>query len=196
MTNKLILSIIFLIVVGQLGLLGFSYIEYATRSQGRFFGVQPNNTEFELHWLSRPNVSTRALLSWASLAATATFSFDFVNYERDLENLKNYFTKTGYDSFLQALNEGKVISTLVDKKLIMTAVAIGPAIVTSEDEVKGYHIWKVEIPITVSYLSASNEEKATKLVTLTITEVPTTEASKGIGIGQYVAVDLQPNILG
>lgn len=185
-----------MVLLGCFGLLGLSYFQYSIRSPGNFFGVLPNNTTFELDYLERPNVSTSALLSWATLAATATFTLDFVNYETSLENLKAYFTNEGYQSFLVALKQSGVITTLVDKKLVMSAVAIGPSIVIAEDEVHGNHFWKVEIPIMVSYLSASAEEKTNKLVTLTITQVPTTQAPKGIGIGQYVAVDLDPNILG
>jgi intracellular multiplication protein IcmL len=149
-----------------------------------------------LDFLDRPNVSTRALLSWATLAATATYTLDFVNYQTSLDELKNYFTNSGYENFLNALNTSGTLSSIIEKKLVLTAVAIGPAIVIGEDEIRGNHIWKIEVPITVSYLSASAEEKRNKLVTVIVTQVPTTEASKGIGIAQYISTDLNPEVIG
>lgn len=196
MSHKIVFSIILTLLLSQLALLGFNYYQYSQRAPGQFFGSLPDGKAFTLDWLDRPNVSTKALLSWATLAATATYTLDFVNYETTLDNLRSYFTTSGYENYLGALEESNTIGTITDKKLVLSAVAIGPAIVLAEDEVRGNHVWKIEVPITVSYISASAEEKRDKLVTLTITQVPTTEASKGIGIAQYVAVDLSPDIMG
>lgn len=196
MSHKIIASFILLLLIGQLGLLGLSYLQYYNRSPGTYYGGLPDGKTFKLDFLERPNVSTRALLSWATLAATATYTLDFVNYQNSLENLKNYFTVAGYENFINALNTSGIISTISEKKLVLTAVAIGPAIVIAEDEIRGNHIWKIEVPLTVSYLSASSEEKRNKLVTVIVTQVPTTEASKGIGIAQYISTDLTPEVMG
>lgn len=196
MSQKIILSVILILLLSLVGLLGFNYFQYSQRSAGTYFATLPDGKSFPLTYLDRPNVSTKALLSWATLAATATYTLDFVNYKTNLENLKSYFTDAGFENFLAALTESGTITTITEKKLVLSAVAIGPAIVLAEDEVRGNHVWKIEVPITVSYLSASAEEKRDKLVTLTITQVPTIEASKGIGIAQYVAIDLSPDIMG
>jgi intracellular multiplication protein IcmL len=196
MSNKITLYLILLIVLSQLALCGLCYFEYAIRSSGQFYGKLPNGKVFEIPSLKRPNLSSRALLSWATLAATASYTLDFVNYKDSLEKLKAYFTPDGYDNFLNALTITNTLRDIIDKKLVLSAVAIGPAIILGEDEVRGNHLWKVEIPITVSYLSASEELKRDKLVTLIITEVPTTGTSKGIGIGQYIATDLNASVLG
>jgi intracellular multiplication protein IcmL len=195
MSHTILLSFILFIVFGLLGVMGFSYFEYSLRLPGRFFSVLPDGTNVELTYLDRPNVSTKALLSWATLAATATYTLDFVNYQDNLERLRGYFTVVGYEGFVQALHDSGTLAAIIDKKLVLTAVPIGPAIVLTENEVRGKHSWKVEVPITVSYLSASAEEKRDKLVTLTITQVPTYEANKGIGISQYLSGDLNANIL-
>lgn len=196
MTSKIIMSIILFLLLGQLGLLGFCYFEYYIRSSGEFFGKLPDGKVFKLTWLDRPNVSTKALLSWATLAATASYTMDFVNYNDNLAKLRDYFTKEGYDNFITSLNDSGTLDSIRDKKLVVSAVAIGPAIVTGEDEVRGYHLWRVEVPIIVSYLSASAEEKRERLITLTISQVPTTDAPKGIGIAQFVTIDLNPDVMG
>jgi intracellular multiplication protein IcmL len=196
MSHKLGMLTVLILAISLLSLLTLSYFSYALRSDGEFYVALPNGTDLPLKALSRPNVSNQALLNWATLAATATFTLDFVNLDKNLADLKDYFTKSGYDSFIAALQETNTLTTISDKKLVMSAVAIGPAVISAEAESADVHSWKVEVPITVSYLSVSEEEKRNKIVYLTITQVPTSEASKGIGIERYVALELGADIMG
>jgi len=196
MSHRFGITIVLVLVLSQFGLLAFNYFTYAMRSEGEFYGSLPNKTAFILTPLMRPNVSTKALLSWATIAATATFTIDFVNYQKNLKDLKEYFTDTGYENFLAALNATNTLQTIQEKKLVLSAVAIGTAVVSGEYEQRGVHSWTVEVPITVTYLSVSEEEKREKLVSITITQVPTDQAPKGIGISKYVAVDLSADMMG
>ena len=185
-----------ILALSQCGLLAFCYFSYYKRSPGEFFGAMPNGVDFPIQWLDRPSVSPQALLNWATLAATATFTIDFVNYQQNLIDLKDYFTENGYTAFLKALTEQGAITAINEKKLVLTAVAIGTAVITSENEVNRIHSWTVEVPITVTYLSVSTEEKENKLVTMTIIQVPTEFASTGIGIERYVVTELGAEIMG
>lgn len=195
MSQKLGMMIILILGLSQLAILGLSYFSYALRSGGEFFGAMPDKVDFQLQPLPRPNVSTKALLSWATLAATATFTIDFVNYQENIANLKNYFTKRGYESYLTSLKDTNTIVTINEKKLVLSAVPIGQSIVSAEYDENAVHTWKIEVPITVTYLSVSEEQKEDKLITLTIIQVPTSEASTGIGIERYVATDLSADVL-
>lgn len=195
MSQKLSMMVLLILALSQLALLGFSYFSYALRSPGEFFGAIPNQVDFQLQPLPRPNVSTKALLSWATLAATATFTIDFVNYQENLNNLRPYFTKRGYESYLTSLKETNTIVTINEKKLVLSAVPISQSIVAAEYDENDVHTWKIEVPITVTYLSVSEEQKQDKLVTLTIIQVPTSEAPTGIGIERYVATDISADIL-
>lgn len=193
MSHKLILSAILILILTGIGITGLCYFSHATRSDGSFYAVKPDRTTFELIPLDRPNVSTRALLRWATLAATATFTLNFVNYEKDLAGLKIYFTASGYDNFLAALNESGTLKTLVEKQMVITSVPVGPAIVSGENDVGGYHTWNVQVPITVSYETASEVGKSNKVVSLLVSQVPTREAPTGIGIAQYTVQSLEIN---
>jgi intracellular multiplication protein IcmL len=195
MSHKLGMMMVLILISSQLAILGLCYFSYALRSGGEFFGAMPDNVDFQLQPLPRPNVSTKALLSWATLAATATFTIDFVNYEKNIADLRDYFTKRGYESFLKALQETKTLVTINEKKLVLSAVPIGQAVVAAEYDENDIHTWRIEVPITVTYLSVSEEEKQEKLITLTIIQVPTKEASKGIGIDRYVATDLSADVM-
>lgn len=195
MSHSLGMFVILLLILVQLGLLGFNVVTYYLRSQASYFAVTPGGQRITLTASSRPNVSTKALLSWATMAATATLTLDFVNIDKNLETLKPFFTTEGYENFIAALEADSVIDTITSKKLVLSAVPVGPAIILSEDEIRGFHLWTVQVPILVSYLSSSAEEKSSKLVTLVISQVPTQAATTGIGIIRYQAAGVSSDIL-
>lgn len=194
MLQKYSLSIIILLLVMNLGLMGFAYFQFATRSPTHFFGSLPNGDAFEMTALDRPNVSTRALLSWVTLAATSTFTFDFFNYQDQIEAIKDYFTADGFDSFMASLQETGVLDTIEEKKLILSAVAIGPAIVLTEEGIGTKHNWRIQVPLIVRYQSANVDETRTQVVEVLVTQVSTEEAPKGIGIAQYIAREAGPEL--
>lgn len=178
----------------HLALIGVCYFQFATRSSGQFFAVPPNGDTFQIIPLDRPNVSTKALLSWATLAATATFSFDFVNYKDQLSALQDYFTIEGYDNFITSLQNNNILNTIESTKLVLSAVSIGPAIVLIEEELGERHTWHIQVPLLVRYQSASSNETRQQVVDLLITQVPTRDAPTGIGIAQYVAREGGPEL--
>jgi len=190
MSNKSWLTLTISILVIILSLMGFAYFQFITRSPGQFFGSPPNGKNFEITALDRPIVSTKALLSWVTLAATATFTFDFVNYKDQLNALADYFTTDGYENFIASLQNADTIKTIEEKKLILSAVAIGPAIVLTEEERGISHTWRVQVPLLVRYQSANVNETRQQLVDMLITQVSTRDAPKGIGIAQYIAREI------
>jgi intracellular multiplication protein IcmL len=196
MSNKPWLSAIFVLILAQTALISCAYLQYATRAPVHFFAKPTTQEVFKLTALERPNVSAAALLSWATLAATATFTFDFVNYNESLNELRDYFTVMGYENFVTSLEEAGTLSTIDAKKLVLTCVAIGSAIITGENEKAGIHSWNIQIPVLVRYQSADTNETRLKLVSLLVTQVPTKDAPKGIGISQYVATDIGPEYAG
>lgn len=195
MSHSLGMFIILILILIQVGLLGINFISYYFRSPGTYFAVPVNGDVFRLRPISRPNVSTKALLNWATIAVTASLTLDFLNYKKNLEDLKQYFTEIGYDNFIQALDSQGVIDTIVSKKLVLTAVPIGPAIIIEEDDQRGIHSWRIQVPVTISYLSASAEEKRYKLVTILVSQVPTQFSARGIGIVQYEAIDVGTDVI-
>ncbi len=194
MSHKDWLTIILALLVVCLSFIGVAYYRVASRSDVQYFAILPNNTNAPIRALDRPNVSTKALLSWVTLAATATFSFDFVNLNDQLEKLKDYFTNDGYNNFSASLAATGMLKTIVDKKLVLSAVAIGPAIVLHEEDAHSGHTWRVQVPILVRYQSANVNETREQLVEVLVTQVPTSDAPKGIGIAQYIARETSPEL--
>lgn len=133
----------------------------------------------------QPNVSPKALLNWASLAATAAYTLDYVTYERALENLKPFFTSTGYENFMNAINQAGIINDLSAKKLLMSAVPIGTPTIINEGPVFGEYTWVIQLPIAIKYQTASEESTQFKAVSLIVSRVSPDIAPRGIGIKRF-----------
>jgi intracellular multiplication protein IcmL len=132
-----------------------------------------------------PNVSPKALLNWASLAATAAYSMDYVGYQKSLENLAPFFTKIGFNNFITAITDANVINDLTAKKLMISAVPIGVPTIVNEGIVFGEYTWIIQLPIAIKYQTASEESTQLKAVSLTVSRVSPDIAPRGIGIKSF-----------
>lgn len=184
-----------MLLVANLGLIGLAYFQFFIRSPGQFFGLPPNGQALELTPLDRPNVSTHALLSWVTLAATTSFTFDFVNYKDQLSALQDFFTTDGFTNFYAALQDAGTLSKIEEEKLVLSAVSIGPAIILAEGPQRSGYTWRVQVPLLIRYQSASVNETRIQIVDVMITQVPTSDAPKGIGIAQYRATEAGPEVI-
>lgn len=194
MSQKNWLYFVNLLLVAQLSLIGFVYFVFAIRAEGQFIAQRPDEDTFQLAPMDRPNVSTKALLSWVTLAATSSFSFDFVNYKDQLTKLQDYFTTDGYDNFISSLDSAGFLKSIEEKKLVLSAVAVGPAIVLTENGEGNKHTWRIQVPLLVRYQSANVNETRLQVVDVLIAQVSTKDAPKGIGIAQYIAREAGPEV--
>lgn len=191
MSHKFATFIALALLGAQLFLLGGIYLQYYMRPSNQYYGAPPSHENFPIEALDRPSVSPIALTRWATVAATSTYTIDFVHSEENLATIRDYFTTTGYDNYRAALDETKFIQNIIDKKLITSAVSVAPAMITKEGPgLDGKYTWQILVPILVSYLSSSADVKEFRVIALTIVQVPTQDAPKGIGIARYVTTTI------
>lgn len=143
---------------------------------------------FRLQTLNRPIIKNQALLTWAENAVVTVNTLTSSNYEQQLNtSFTAYFTQNGAKSLLNALKSKGVIDAIVTKKLSITAVVQGAPILLDSGVLFGKYIWKIQIPILLTYESLSEREPYQQLVTLTVAEVNTTQNPLGIAIDQYTS---------
>jgi intracellular multiplication protein IcmL len=151
---------------------------FATTTDGRISPLVP---------LDQPNLSTSALLQWANTAAVAAYTYNFVNYRQALQEASEYFTPDGWTAFMDALNVTNNLNALIEKKLIVSAVATGAPVVLQQGLLEGTYAWKVQMPILVTYQSASQFSQQSLVLTLLIVRISTLNSARGVGIAQFVA---------
>lgn len=152
----------------------------------RYFATTINGRITPLFPLNEPNQSDSAVLQWANQAAIAAFTYNFVNYRDELQASSGFFTADGWDQFLNALQSSNNLDAVKAKKLIVSAVATRAPIILQKGVLNGSFSWRVQMPILVTYQSASEFTQQNNVVTMLITRVSTLNSPRGIGISQFV----------
>ncbi|MBN9230715.1 MAG: type IV secretion protein DotI [Legionella sp. 40-6] len=152
----------------------------------KYFATSINGRITPLFPLNEPNQSDSAVLQWANQAAIAAFTYNFVNYRDELQAASGFFTAEGWDQFLNALQQSNNLDAVKAKKLIVSAVATRAPIILQKGVLNGRFSWRVQMPILVTYQSASEFTQQNNVVTMLITRVSTLNSPRGIGISQFV----------
>jgi intracellular multiplication protein IcmL len=177
----LLLAVLIIIILGSA--LGYMVTHppapryFAVTSDGRLTPMVP---------LDQPNISRSALVQWANTAAIAAYTYNFVNYRQELQAASEYFTPKAWQDFITELNNSNNLSAVISKKLIVSAVATGAPVVTQEGILDGVYMWRVVMPMLVTYQSASEFSQQPIMVNMLISRIPTLNSARGIGIAQFV----------
>lgn len=183
--RKIMLSL--LIAVTMVAVLALTLVYLVTHPpEPRYFATTVQGRIVPLVPLNQPNTSTSALLQWANTASIASYTYNFVNYRQELQAASEFFTPDGWRSFLDALKSSRNLEAVIDKKLIVSAVATGAPIVAWEGVLNGQYSWRVQMPMLITYQSPSNFSQQFVNVNMLITRISTLNSARGIGIAQFV----------
>lgn len=152
----------------------------------KYFATSINGRITPLYPLNEPNQSDSAILQWTNQAAIAAFSYNFVNYRTELQASSGFFTADGWDQFLSALQSSNNLDAVKAKKLIVSAVATKAPVILQKGILNGRYSWRIQMPILVTYQSASEFTQQSNVVTVLVTRVSTLNSPRGIGISQFV----------
>jgi len=151
-----------------------------------YFATSINGRITPLTALDEPNQSDSAVLQWAYQAAIASFSYNFVNYRNELQAASEFFTPNGWTEFTNALQQSNNLKAMIAKNLISSATATSAPIVLRKGLIGDRYAWRVQMPILVTYQSASEIQQERNVVTMLITRVSTLNSPRGIGIEQMI----------
>jgi intracellular multiplication protein IcmL len=183
--RKVILALLIAIVVNFV--LGSMLVYIITHPpEPQYFATSISGRITPLFPLDKPNQSDSAVLQWANQAAIASFTYNFVNYRDELQASSGFFTAEGWDQFLSALQDSNNLDAVKAKKLIVSAVATRAPIILQKGVLNGSWSWRVQMPILVTYQSASEFTQQNNVVTMLISRVSTLNSPRGIGIAQFV----------
>ncbi len=160
----------------------------------QFFAIQPDNETMTLTPYTEPNLRPDTILRWASQAATTAYTFKFSDYVGKgnvsaQEAAKSYFTKNGWADYQQS-TQG-LITRIIENKLIVHSLISGAPVISNQGPLPGRgYVWRIQMPMTVTYESAGPTSTRHFIVTLAIVHVPTNTNPAGIGIDQFVMVEV------
>ncbi len=158
-----------------------------SQEQPKYYATTTTGRVVPMHSLSEPVITNKYLLQWASLATRAAFNMDWVHYQSDLQKAKSDFTTDGWNKFMKAMKKSGLLSTVRDQKLQMSAIVSGSPIIVNTGVIHGRFTWRVELPVLVTFTSASQTKESHWLVTMNIQRISTLDAYKGIQISDFKA---------
>jgi len=100
--------------------------------------------------------------------------------------LPGFLQPMGDTVFEMPLQQSNNLDAVKAKKLIVSAVATRAPIILQKGLLNGAYSWRVQMPILVTYQSASEFSQQNNVVTMLITRVPSLNSPRGIGISQFV----------
>lgn len=151
----------------------------------------PTNSQYQLikwHPLNEPVVDNNFVLQWVTDAVRAAFSLDFMHWREQLQTASNNFTPSGWHWFLSAFNKSGNLDTLVKLKMVSNVTITGAPQMQYQGVLGDRYIWKVEMPILITF---TNNEKTIPLpfkVTLIVERVSVQDNPDLIEINEFLPV--------
>jgi intracellular multiplication protein IcmL len=176
-----------LMIVVNIILLGLIYFIVTNPPSPKYFATTSEGKIIKLQPLNQPVIAPQVLLQWASRAAVEAYTYNFANYRESFQNLQNKFTPDGWKNFERALKASRMLETVMAKKLVVTAVATGTPVILDQGVVNGRYVWKVNMPILVTYQSASEVTQVPLVITMIVSRVSPINYPEGIAVVSYVA---------
>jgi len=181
-----LMTAMLVVVIANIVVISVLVYTLRVRDNPRYFATTDAGNIIPLVPLSQPLVSRQALLSWATEAATSAYTFDFVNWRRQLQDTSIYFTDAGWLNFQEGLKSSLILNTVESKQLGVTATPARSAVILEQGRIAGAYSWRVEVLLQVMFSSASEQLVSSYLVNMLVKRVPTTQYPIGLGIDQFV----------
>jgi len=159
-----------------------------SRPEPRYFATTSDGQLLPLVPLDRPHQSAAEVSNFAVKAVTTSLTYDFANYRADFNNALQYFTKpTGWNQFVEAVQKSQMLDLVQSRRLNTTAVANNAVIVREGINDRGVYEWIVQIPLRVTYQSASEVTGQNFMITVNIERLQTYESPYAMAISRFIA---------
>lgn len=162
------------------------YDVYRNPPKPQYIAAENDGRIIELRPISRPTISKNALLTWAAESVTAIFTYDYVNYRKQFQGNVDYFSADGWQAYMEQLDKSGTLQTVKDKSMLVSAVVIGSPVIAGEGQLNGVYMWKVEMPIDVTYTPFGQSPIKQKLVIkMNLRAISPLENPRGVVIDSF-----------
>lgn len=104
------------------------------------------------------------VLYWAKQTIIKIFDYDYLNYRRALQDMRNYFVAGGHQLYLEALNESKNLEAVIAGKRVVHANVVGEATVIKTSIINNSYAWQISIPINIFYENITDDVLLQKVI--------------------------------
>lgn len=155
-----------------------------------------------LRGLHYPIQSKYVIRKWTGNAVRKMYTFNFLQYTNQLQEIKPFFTEDGWESFKVAFNNSdlkrKMTENFMDVSVTLKEepYLLGGLNGVAFDKKTGEEFaWKVVVPVTIAFTANGGKSVfENKLLEITVIRVPTTENPFGLGIVRVQPKDMKAGI--
>jgi hypothetical protein len=153
-------------------------VTFETDADWRVFPPVPVNQAY---------VSSADLLQWVSTVLPQSFSFDFVGYKNEMNDLPQYYTQNGFKKLTDLLNTYANEQTIQDSRLFIQArPSSAPSVfnqgLINQGELSGSYGWWVQMPVVMHYSSPNKIYDTPLAIQVLVVRIPTLNDLTGIAI--------------
>jgi hypothetical protein len=149
-----------------------------------FVAVAPDGKEMSLIAHNEPNYLPETLTRWAKKAVVAAYTFDFANYDKQLDLARPFFTAPGWENYINSIRD--LIQSITANQLFVNGVVTGAPVISNQGDIGNGYRWVIQLPFLVTTQSAETTVQKKYMVTLTVVKIPTQINPVGIGIDRFV----------
>lgn len=126
------------------------------------------------------------LLQWVSDVLPKVFTFNFYEYDKQLESYKHYFTDQGFEIFSNQLNNYANYNNVKNGKVFVSASPDSAPTVVNQGVLSGRYAWWVEMPLTITYAGMANPPDKNLTFQVLVVRVPTLNNLSGVVIDNII----------
>lgn len=156
-------------------------IYFAADEVGRLIQVVP---------VDQPNMSDDDVEAWAMKVASETYSYNYVNYRTQLQEVQRYYTTYGWGQYMKALQSSNNLVALTNRQMIQTAVPVVKPTMLAKGMLGGAYAWKFKMPMLVTYWMPpyNDQSKFSNAleVTIIVQRQPILQSDHGLGVLQII----------
>lgn len=154
-----------------------------SKPEPKYFAAREDGGILPIVPVKEPFLTDNQITNFATESITRAMTLNFANWRQDLSDASTYFTRPeGWDAYVKSINDSGMMDYIVTRRLIATAVANKAVITQRGANDRGVYHWIVQVPMTVTYESASERKTENYVVEMEIVRVPTWEMSRGVGV--------------
>ncbi len=178
--NLILSGIVFLLVIYSAFVTWYAVHpvrEYFAADNGRIVKMVP---------LSEPHQSNQIVIQFVRDSLNESFTLDFLNYKKQLEDARIDYTDNGFSTFLDQLKKSGILNTITEKRMNLY-VSTGTGVLKQKGVANGRYYWIVQVPIELRLTGQNTELPSQRLIaTVRVDRIDVLDSIKGIAISQLV----------
>ena len=150
--------------------------------------ITPDGRMINNYRLDDPVFSDDHILQWTANAVRQSFSLDFMHWSEQLQTVSGKFSADGWRHFLEAMKKSNNLETLTKLKMVSDAQVTGAPKLLQKAVLGGHYVWKIELPILVTYNNNNQVIPMPMEVTVIVMRVPVEQNPERIAINNFLPI--------